>query len=330
MMNKSLKAKIKHYRKKADKIEFVLKKSPNEWGKFQSVFNFEVNNIFREIMLYEKDYIANGQEAKVYRLKRFFINKLRYLFVRGEYIDFSLRKPFGYAGDFQIIENIYRNNPKTNGFDRLFDNYFLMSAISIAVRNRKNDFKRMITEFVKRKRKRPLKIMNLASGPCYGIRELLMEDPKLFKSVIFHCYENDNNAIKFASSFLRDHKNIKFIKENASRIAFRKDIYSLINEKYDLIYSTGLFDYFEERFSIKLIRNLKKLLKPRGKLLISDVRDKYSNPSVHFMEWVGDWNLVYRDDDAFRNIFYNAGFKKKELYFGYEQQGILQYILTNG
>ncbi len=61
-------------------------------------------------------------------------------------------------------------------------------------------------------------------------------------------------------------------------------------------------------------------------MVISDVRDKYSNPSVHFMEWVGEWELVYRDDDNFRDIFINAGFKKDEIEFQYEQQGILQYI----
>ena len=62
------------------------------------------------------------------------------IFVRGTLIDWSLRKPFGYAGDFKIINDIYENNPDTVGFDRLFDNYFQMSAISIAVRNRKDDF----------------------------------------------------------------------------------------------------------------------------------------------------------------------------------------------
>jgi hypothetical protein len=77
-----------------------------------------------------------------------------------------------------------------------------------------------------------------------------------------------------------------------------------------------------------LIENLRKLLNPKGVLLISDVRDKYSNPSVHFMEWVGDWNLVYRDDESFREIFYKAGYDREDLEPRYEQQGILQYIIA--
>ena len=80
---------------------------------------------------------------------------------------------------------------------------------------------------------------------------------------------------------------INFIKRTRVRIAFKKDIDCLIDEKYDFIYSTGLFDYFEEKIAIRLIQNLRKLLKPDGVLAISDVRDKYSNPSIHFMEWVG-------------------------------------------
>jgi len=327
ILESSLRGKIKHYKGMAHEIEKYLLASPNEWGKFQSEFNLEVDSIFRDIMNFEKENIASDREDRVYKLKRLFINRIRSTFIRGDCIDASLRKPFGYSGDFRIIEDIYENNPSTTGFNRLFDNYFQMSAISIAVRNRKNDFKRMIVEFIKDRKNSPLRIMSLASGPCREIREMFSENLDLCENVVFDCYDNDENSIKFASTLLSNFLNVNFLKENAMRIAFRKNIYSLIDKKYDIIYSTGLFDYFEEKISIRIIENLKKILKPGGVLLISDVRDKYSNPSVHFMEWVGDWNLVYRDDESFREIFCKAGFDKKDLEPRYEQQGILQYII---
>ena len=71
---------------------------------------------------------------------------------------------------------------------------------------------------------------------------------------------------------------------------------------------------------------LKKLLNPGGVLMISDVRDRFSNPSLYFMEWVGEWPLVYRNDEDFREIFINAGFEVSDIDPTYEQQGILQYI----
>jgi len=328
IVGSSLRSKINFYKKRADEIEEYLSRKPNEWGKFQNEFNSEVDSVFREIMNFEKENIVSGHEDKAYKLKRFFVKNLRKAFERGDLINWSLKKPFGYAGDFKIIEDIYQNNPITTGFDRLFDNYFQMSAISAAVRNRKTDFKRLIVSFIKRRNNYPLRIMALASGPCKEIREYFFEYKELSNKVIFDCYDNDESSIEFAKTktSLAGLTNINFIKQNAVRIAFRKDVSTLIDNKYDLIYSTGLFDYFEERLAVRLIENLKKLLNPDGMMIISDVRDKFSNPSVHFMEWVGEWELVYRDDESFRSIFVQAGFKEEELKPQYEQQGILQYI----
>ena len=86
--------------------------------------------------------------------------------MRGECINWSFRKPFGYAGDFKIIDMIYLNNPLTSGFERLFDNYFQMSSIAVAVRNRKEDFKRMLLDLIKERNGQKLRIMDLASGPA--------------------------------------------------------------------------------------------------------------------------------------------------------------------
>lgn len=324
-----LRSKIKHYKNKAREIESSLSKRPSEWGKFQSEFNSEVNGIFRDIMNFEKINLASGYEDKVYKLKRLFINRIRKIFVRGVYIDWSLRKPFGYAGDYKIIDDIYQNNPSTNGFDRLFDNYFQMSAISVAVRNRKEDLKRFAFNFINSRPNHQLKIMDLAAGPCRDVKEIFSADNISNKNIIFDCYDNEDKAIEFAKTLLARFHNVNFFKENALRIAFRKNINSIIDKKYDLIYSAGLFDYFSERIAVRIIHNLKKILNHNGIIFISNVRDKYSNPSVHFMEWVGDWNLVYRDDEEFKKIFIEAGFKQDELEIQYEQQGIMQYIIAS-
>ena len=325
----SLRIKLKLYKKRGAEIEHYLSRHPKEWGKFQDEFNYEVNSIFRDIMDFEKENFARGHEEKVYKLKRIFIKRIRELFLKGAYNEWSLRKPFGYAGDFKIIDDIYQNNPTTNGFIRLFDNYFLMSAISEAVRNRKEDLKKLIINFVNNNQDRDLNIMDLASGPCRELKEILSTNSSIRKNVNFDCYDNDERAIEYAKALLNNHSNINFIKQNAIRVAFRKDIYSIIDKRYDFIYATGLFDYFSERVGIALIRNLRKLLNLGGILAISTVRDKYSNPSVHYMEWVGDWSLVYRDEGEFKKIFLEAGFKERELQIKYEQQGIMQYIIAS-
>lgn len=324
----SLRTKLKLYKKRAHEIESYLSKYPTEWGKFQSEFNFEVNNVFRDIMNFEKNNFTIGQDEKVYKLKRIFISRIRELFLRGAYNEWAFRKPFGYAGDFKMIDDIYQNNPTTNGFVRLFDNYCMMSAIAVAVRNRKEDFKRFLIGFITDRGTCKVTIMNLASGPCRELKEILSSYPALCGNVTLDCYDHEVRAIEHAKKLLTGYSNINFIRENALRIAFRNDIHSLIDKKYDLIYSTGLFDYFSERVGIALVANLRKLLNSNGILAISTMRDKYSNPSVHYMEWAADWNLVYRDEEEFKRIFIEAGFAEDELEIRYEQQGIMQYTFA--
>jgi len=325
----SLRTRVRLYKKRAHEIERYLKERPGEWGRFQSEFNAQVDSFFRDIMDYEKKYMTNGHREKVQRLKDLFVRRIKYLFGRGLYCEWSIRKPYGYSGDFKIIDYIYQNSPSTSGFDRLFDNYYQMSAICVAVRNRKEDFKRMIADFVNSRKDRSLRIMNLGSGPCREIKEIFEAGVLKNKDVAFDCYDNEQEALDFAKGLLNGFSKVNFIKENALRMAAAKDINLKVGEKYDLIYAMGLFDYFNHKVSVRMIHNLKKLLKKEGMLVICNVRDKYSNPSVHFMEWAGGWELVYRTDEEFRQIFIEAGFKSEELEIQYEQQGIMQYIIAS-
>ena len=325
----TLRTKIKLYLKRAKEIEYYLSKKPEEWGKFQSEFNSEVNGIFRDIMNFEKENFSIGKKEKVNKLKKIFVSRIRTIFLKGAYNEWSLRKPFGYSGDFKIIDDIYQNNPLNTGFERLFDNYFMMSAISVAVRNRKEDFKRLITNFINKKQGRTVRIMNLGCGPSREVKEILSSGALLNKNVVFDCYDHEKKAIEYARGLLNGIPNVNFTQENALRIGVSKNVHSLIGHKYDLIYSTGLFDYLNYRISTRVVGNLKKLLNPEGILAVSDVRDKYSNPSVHYMEWVGDWNLTYRDDAEFIKVFTEGGFSADELRPLYEQQGIMQYIIAS-
>lgn len=325
----SLRAKIKLYKKRAEEIERYLSERPAEWGKFQSEFNSEVNAIFREIMNFEKANLATGQEEKIRKLKQLFVKRFRGIFARGAYFDWSLRKPFGYAGDFKIIEDIYLNNPQSLGFERLFDNCFQMTAISVAVRNRKEDLKRIIINFINGRRNEVLRIMDLAAGPGRDVKEILSSDELENKNIIFDCYDHEPKAIEFARDLLAGFTNINFFQKNALRLCTAKDVNQLIKEKYDFIYTAGLLDYLNDKICIRLIRNLRKLLNTNSVIIGTNVRDKYSNPSIHYMEWIADWNLFYRDDEEFKQIFIEAGFREDELTIRYEQQGIMQYIIAN-
>lgn len=321
---------VKSYINLSKKMQIHLSKYPDDWSRFQKIFNSAVDKIYQDILEFERKNIERF-ESKVYRLKKIFEKRYRRYFLYGEFISWSFKKPYGYAGDFKIIDDIYQNKPRTTGFERLWDNYFQQLDISKATRERKDNFKKIIVDFVKKRKNSNCRIMDLASGPARIIKELLDADShNLFSNVIFDCYDFDIRAINHAKKLLNNANNVNFIQKNAIRLALMKDIKKEIPWNYDVIYCAGLFDYLDERTAIRLVGNLKRLIKKNGIfiLLISNISHKCNNPSASWMEWVADWNLIYRTGTEFKKIFLDARFSPENLQIIQQDSKIMQYCLV--
>ena len=329
--NISLRTKIKLYKKRIQEIESYLADKPEEWGRFQNEFNNELNGVFKEIMQFEKAHFSQGEGNKVRKFRQIFVNKVKNIFFRGGvYIKWITERPFGYVGDFKIIDDFYQNDIPTTGFDRLFDNYIQTHAMPVAVRNRKEDFKRLIAKFINSRPNCKLRIMNLACGGCREIKELLSLNLLANSNVIFDCYDREAKALEFAKDLLKEFpQKTRFFERNIARLGVINALVCEPNIKYDLIYSTGFFDYLNHRMAVRIVQNLRTYLNPKGILLISNVRTRYSNPSIYFMELVLDWDLVYRSEEEFKKIFTDAGFNENSLRLLYEQQGVMQYIMAS-
>jgi chemotaxis methyl-accepting protein methylase len=135
-------------------------------------------------------------------------------------------------------------------------------------------------------------------------------------------------ALDYAKRLLNNIENVNFFQKNAIRLALKKDITNEIPYKYDLIYSTGLFDYLDKKIAIRLINNFKVLLNEDGIIIISNARDKYSNSSSIWMEWIGNWYLIYRTEAEFEEIFLKAGFSQKNIQIIPQQSKVMQYALV--
>ncbi|MBI5123548.1 class I SAM-dependent methyltransferase [Candidatus Roizmanbacteria bacterium] len=311
--NSTLFSRVRFYRKLSEELQLHLRKYPDDWPKFQEIFNLTLNKISLDIMQFERDNL-NKFESKVYKLKKIFEERYRPYFLYGEYPKWSYEKPFGHPGDFKIIDDIYKNQPSTVGFDGLWDHYFQQMTASQATRQRKEDIRKIIFDFVKNRKNQDIRIMNLGSGPAREIKELLEADTdNLFSNVIFDCYDFEIRAINYAKQLLNSPNNVNFLQKNVVRLALKRDIKKEIPRDYDLIYSAGLFDYFDERVAARLVGNLKKLLKRNGVMVIANFGDKYNNSSAGLMEWATNWYLIYRTEEEFRKVFLDAGFSSENL-----------------
>jgi SAM-dependent methyltransferase len=68
----------------------------------------------------------------------------------------------------------------------------------------------------------------------------------------------------------------------------------------DLIYATGLLDYFTVSSSRKIVQALWPAVAPGGRLIVTNAHP--GNPTRAWMEWAADWFLVYKDERAMRSL----------------------------
>ena len=69
---------------------------------------------------------------------------------------------------------------------------------------------------------------------------------------------------------------------------------------FDLIYSTGLYDYLQQPLGRRLTRKLFEMLRPGGRLLVANFLAGI--PSRGYMDSFMDWILIYRDHNQMRDL----------------------------
>jgi len=190
---------------------------------------------------------------------------------------FANIKPYGYAGDFEIISKFYAHHLSPDPVYRKWDSFIQSGVASKAVRNRKNYIKNLLLTLPQN-----AKVLNLASGPCTDINEFITETGRY--DIQFLNLDMDAHAIAYAKAQLKNCPNkIEFINQNIFK--FRSD------EKFDLIWSAGLFDYFDDKTFGRIISRLEDNIKKEGQMVIGNFSLENKDKSI--MEFV-DWPLNHR------------------------------------
>ena len=96
---------------------------------------------------------------------------------------------------------------------------------------------------------------------------------------------------------------------NASFIQLMKagELFGKLPEQ-DLIYSVGLIDYLNDKRCRNLIVSLYTHLKPNGRLIIGNMHD-VSMGNLWPMEFLTDWNIIYRTEQRMLDLAADLGAK---------------------
>jgi len=229
-------------------------------------------------------------------------------------IGYGFKKPFGYPGDFNLINSIYNFHINEDLRYRKWDIFFQNQPGAIAVRNRKDFFINHCKKLTALKN-RDIKVLILGSGPATDVYEFLDNNPD--SRITFDLIDFDQNAIDFSRK-----QNEKFngaISYNRINVLRYKPY-----KTYNLIWSAGLFDYFKDKHFVFLIQKYINFLADDGEYIISNFSTE--NPTRRLMEVLSDWFLNHRSKTDLLDIAQRACIDKKFVQIDTEPLGVNLFL----
>lgn len=221
----------------------------------------------------------------------------------------------GYAGDYEVIDRIYLSWVSPKAHLAQWDHFFHWQKASKAVRNRKDYFLNYLKEFeTANSTNENLAILNVGSGSGRDIQEYFQNNPD--SKWLFNCLDNDPEAVAFAQSLCKDlARQVRFQCSNVLRFKLR--------ERYDMIWAGGVFDYFNDRSFIFMIKRLSSMLAPRGELIIGNF--SMENPSRGYME-CGNWFLHHRSENQLVSLARECNIPHQHLRIDKEPEGVNLFL----
>jgi extracellular factor (EF) 3-hydroxypalmitic acid methyl ester biosynthesis protein len=230
-------------------------------------------------------------------------------FLQTRFVRRSVDKPLGYPGDYGLVEILFDN--KSDGdspLSRLLSSYALNCGPARAHRSRMSWVHGYLHDRTQRTPERQLHVLSFACGPERILREFVA----IGGTCAITLCDFDCRALSYCQ---REFKKLarrngipvpihtvelsahNLIKDPASsaplRAAARKG-------GYDVILVLGLLDYLPDNAVTKFLDALVTLLQPDGDILLSNVHTL--NPWRAFMEYVGDWVVIHREEREFEAL----------------------------
>ena len=226
----------------------------------------------------------------------------------------SFEKPRGYAGDFEMMNQVYRNDGHAMSvFGSCMEKAVHFHEEPSAVRNRSKYLSDKIISKVNSTEHDEVNILSVACGPAEEVKiaiQTLSQD-KLDRTS-FWLLDQDEDALKFAQKNIKTMalKLGKKVKVQLVRKSIKEIILEGIHDHaYDLIYSAGLFDYFSDPVAMRAAKALAAATTSKGTLVIGNFN--ITSPNWFGMLSLFDWHLILRGEGDLTRIFSVPGFRMR-------------------
>ncbi len=256
-----------------------------------------------------EEVVSEVEEGEVAVHKSFARRELHPIMLCSPFLFRTYTKPLGYAGDYEMVNMMLRNPYEgSSAFAKLL-NFALLNTDPVVAHRNRIDYlvDKLRSECARRVAKGKTRIFNLACGPAVEIQRFLRE------------YEESDLAeidlLDFNAETLDyTRERIQEASRGGSRETpvryHQRSVHQLLRAAtqggedefsgYDIVYCAGLFDYLSQRVCKRLVELFCTMVKPGGLVIVTNVSD--SNPSKAWMEYLVEWNLIYRSHKEMEDL----------------------------
>jgi extracellular factor (EF) 3-hydroxypalmitic acid methyl ester biosynthesis protein len=264
--------------------------------RFMSVFNAQLDKFEEIICSVPKEFRPLHHAYAGQRWQK--------LFLGSPFGYRTFHKPLGYAGDYEMMNMIHRNQPEGSTlYDKLIHFLLVSGWPAISVRNRIAHLEEHLVREIARVARagRRCRVLNVGCGSANEVQHLLQQS-SVTDHADFTFVDFNEETLTYARNRFED---LKRQHRRQAQLETRKiSVFQLLKrgahagnsspeERFDVIYCAGLFDYFADETCRSLVDLFYRTLKPGGLIMAVNMEDE--KPFRNFIESVLEWHLVYRD-----------------------------------
>ncbi|WBS00309.1 class I SAM-dependent methyltransferase [Pseudoduganella sp. SL102] len=224
------------------------------------------------------------------------------LILRAPFVFRTVTKPLGYAGDYQMVNQIL-GNPREgpNTYFQVVNTAFLQTAVATAHRHRIDILVQYLIGLAQGARAagRPFRVLNVGCGPAEEIARFLekFDQPELlsFELMDFSAETLDwtRQRLDAVQRATGRRTRIDYVQDSVQQLLKRRQPVDG-GAEFDAVYCAGLFDYLSDKVCARLTSHFAARTRPGGRMLVTNVHS--ANPERFSMEHILEWYLVYRDE----------------------------------
>ncbi len=278
----------------------------------QEIFGEIENRVVEEVlpsMERFEEIAAEIDEAETAVHKSYVRRELHPLVLCSPFLYRTYTKPLGYAGDYEMVNMMLRNPYEgSSAFAKLLNFALLHTEPVVAHRNRIDYLVDTIRAEARRRVGRSrTRVFNLACGPAVEIQRMLREYEES-DLVEIDLLDFNAETLEYTRERIQEAR-MAGGRETPVRY-FQRSVHQLLRAAtqggedeftgYDVVYCAGLFDYLSQRVCKRLVELFCTMAKPGGLVIVTNVAA--SNPRKAWMEYLMEWNLIYRDEAEMQDL----------------------------